>query len=87
MVPSTIDHGSWIPAPATPPVLSKLLAAHSIFVTRKRKEREAFLEWCILEAEEVDKRARARSHYDWLISAAEEVDALADASSSTSDLD
>ena len=55
-----------IKAPATPPVLSLLVSAHTVFVARKRKEREALLEWCVEEAAAVDKRAR-KSYVDWLL--------------------
>ena len=54
-----------IKAPATPPLLIQLVTAHTRFVSRKRKEREALLEWCVKEAAEVDKRARA-AHIRWI---------------------
>ena len=69
---STIDPGRYIPAPvtppvpspATPPVLAKLAAAHAVFVTRKRKEREEaqreHVEWILRTADQIDLASARR---------------------------
>ena len=59
-------------------MLSQLVTAHAVSVTRKRKEREELLEWCAQEAAAVDKRARAKSYFTWLVTVAVAVDWNAD---------
>ena len=61
-VPSLCDPGTFIPAPATPPVLVALVEAHKAFVERKRKAEH--LEWLINVVAEIDVRvARERQQY------------------------
>ena len=60
-----------IPAPATPPILVELVAAHAVFVTRKRKEREEYAAWLVAEADRVDRRAR---YVAWLVATANQID-------------
>ena len=68
-----------MPAPLTPPILAELVAAHRIFLKRKRQE---FEDWCNEVAEEIDlreaKRREAEEFLRWIEETAREIDSPID---------
>ena len=71
---SSVSRVAPVQAPATPPILAKLVAAHKIFVDRKNRERD-FIAWLETEAAAVDRRAqRKRVFTEWAVNQAALVD-------------
>ena len=68
-----------IAAPATPPVLAELIAAHRLFIARRRAA--AHIQWLIQVADEIDARIAREAreeHVRWLLQQAAHIDWCAD---------